>query len=175
MTLSDIFRTVIYTVGLAPKSAIQGYVKEGMEDKLAILQGLVTSLFRRALTVYLGVRLLALVKKGLLTQGDVDAIYDAAVYIAGLIIIWLWTRVLVPLWQNRIWPWIQKLVGPVTTVCLLIVASLALVGCASTSGIYRNKAGDKLEVHSTRFLWQTERARIAMQTNGLPEVEINKT
>lgn len=57
----------------------------------------------------------------------------------------------------------------------LIIAGLLLVGCASTSGIYKNKAGDKLEIRSTRFLWQTEQVRIAMQSNSFPEVEINKT
>lgn len=54
-------------------------------------------------------------------------------------------------------------------------AIIMLAGCASTSAIYRNRAGDKLEVQSVRFFWQTEQVRMALQTNGLPEVEINKT
>ena len=57
----------------------------------------------------------------------------------------------------------------------LVSLAFSLCGCASTSGIYTSRQGDKLEARSTRFLWQTEHVRMAMQTNGLPEVEVNNT
>lgn len=55
------------------------------------------------------------------------------------------------------------------------LVGMLCAGCASTSILKQCANGDKWEVRSTRLLWQTEEVRVAMQTNGLPEVTVRKT
>jgi len=62
-------------------------------------------------------------------------------------------------------------------ISLIIVGMLfVLSGCCSTRITKQTTTGDKWEVRSVRFLWQTERVSVELQTNGVPKlVEINKT
>lgn len=51
----------------------------------------------------------------------------------------------------------------------------AFCGCASTSAIKTCANGDRWEVRSNRFLWQTEQVKVSVQTNGLTEVTVSNT
>jgi len=58
---------------------------------------------------------------------------------------------------------------------LISAAILICCGCASTHWEYTSAAGDKFSGHSNRMLWQTENVHCAMQTNGLPSVDVTNT
>lgn len=68
-------------------------------------------------------------------------------------------------------------VSPLTvlTVVLVLFVALLFTGCASTCITKTTAQGDKWEVRSNRFLWQTERVSIKPRASGLIEVEVNQT
>jgi hypothetical protein len=113
MIIKDIIRALLYTVKLAPKEVIRGYVPETTLDKLTWLQAFLPELLRKVIIAGCGIWLTRIVDSGYVSQGDMNTMIDMTIciFLAGGAA--TWTRILVPLWKNRIWPWIQKQVGPV--------------------------------------------------------------
>ena len=107
MIIKDIIKTALFTVGFAPRSVIKGVTSQAAQDNLAYVQQLITSIARKALFAWMAMKLAPIVASGLITQGDADAIMNAVLLLLGLGVVSVWSKVIVPLWNNRVLPWIN--------------------------------------------------------------------
>jgi hypothetical protein len=106
--INSVIRAFVFAAGLAPRAVVRGLLPEQSIDSLAKAQVIITSLFRRAVTVYLSAKLALLVNSGLLTEGDAAAVTEAVCAVCGLLVVSIWSKVLVPLWVNKVMPWLNQ-------------------------------------------------------------------
>ena len=71
----------------------------------------------------------------------------------------------------------QRIVAIGTLIAaIMIIVALLCAGCASTSGVYSDKAGNTMTIKSVRWFWQTDSFRVMPQSNGVaPIIEVNQT
>lgn len=107
MIFSDLVKVTLYTLGFAPRKAIRGFVSQVTEERLSQIQVLFTSIARKAIIAFLALHLNGLIQSGLIKQGDCETIADLVLSLFGIGIISIWSKVLVPLWINKVMPWLN--------------------------------------------------------------------
>jgi hypothetical protein len=103
----------LYVAGLAPKAAVKGIVSENTGDKMAWVQTLFTSVARKVIFLVGGDLILRIVNGGYMTESDVNILIDIGLGVLLMGGSASWTKIIIPLWQNRVWPWIEKQIAPV--------------------------------------------------------------